>query len=353
MPINRGMRSRQTSRIPTTITIPSSLVISSGTSPQTLTAVVRDQTGAVMATPPDAWQSSDPGIITAVVPGTVTYIAVGTANITASLTTSGVTITSNTCAATATSGSFAAPDILDVNFATATVSGGVITGSVGTLTNPFFGSQNFAVPSDPTGGGFGKVLQMDYNPVAFSNDFYVFVSLPTPLGYGARLCVRGLVYYLATAHPDDNRKTIGIFSNALGGGGAAVDLEIHKVLEGPPFNAPGFRYHVRDVPGGVSTDHDGSMTINPVHDGQWYTIEMEILCNSVDGATDGFLKVYLNGGVSPSFTLTGLSPISDTGGSVRLTSVRFGTQCSNVLGTSYIDTRYFQRCAVSTQRIGP
>ena len=150
MPINRGMRSRTSGRTATSIVVsPPTLSIVSGTFQ--LTAVVKDQTGTVMAgTQPDAWHTSNAGVVTVNATGLVTFVAVGTANVTASLTTAGGTITSNTCVVTATTGT----NFLRSNF------------SSGAITPPFydpFGQGRWDVIDDPTGSGRGKIARVLYS----------------------------------------------------------------------------------------------------------------------------------------------------------------------------------------------
>jgi hypothetical protein len=96
MPVRRGMRMRSTTRVPQTIVVsPSTLALASGTSQ--LAALVYDQTGTVMAgTQPSGWHSTNTGVVTVSATGLVTFVGVGTANVTATL----GAITSNTCVVT-------------------------------------------------------------------------------------------------------------------------------------------------------------------------------------------------------------------------------------------------------------
>lgn len=91
-----------TAQIATTIVVsPSTLSIAIGTAQ--LTAVVKDQTGAVMAgVQPSAWQSANTGVVTVNSSGLVTYVGGGgPVNVTATLSTANGTVTSNACAVTA------------------------------------------------------------------------------------------------------------------------------------------------------------------------------------------------------------------------------------------------------------
>jgi hypothetical protein len=148
MPVRRGMRMRSTSRVPTTIVIQSTLSITSGTFQ--MTAIVKDQTGTTMAgTLPDAWHSSNTAAVTVSSTGLVTFVAVGSSNVTASLTTPGGTITSNTCAVTATTGT---------NFVRSDFS----SGSYSPQFYDPFGASRWTIIDDPTGSGRGKIAKVIY-----------------------------------------------------------------------------------------------------------------------------------------------------------------------------------------------
>jgi len=283
MPINRGMRSRTSGRSPASIVVsPGTLSIVTGTFQ--LTAVVKDQTGTVMAgAQPDAWHTSDAGVVTVSSTGLVTFVAVGTANIAASLTTVSGTITSNTCAVTATTGT---------NFVRSDFS----SGSIGPQFYDVFGQGRWDVIDDPTGSGRGKIARVRYitDGVIQFDDNEALLPTPPPFTRtaGQEVWFQGDFYLGSTARMDPS-------------GNASVQRKLirfgwdgtqpHQFTCVPTSFGPQLVIANRVNDTGSATLDFIDTNLFALANQTWYTIKMQLRVNSAIGTSDGIVRIWMNG----------------------------------------------------------
>jgi hypothetical protein len=346
---------KYTGQTATTIAItPTTLSLSSGSS--TLTAVVKDQFGVTMGSlAPDAWHTSNPAAFSVNSSGVVTFVAAGVANITASLTIGGTTITSNICAVTGSGGGYATPDILIFDFETMTAMGPAnFTGSPSgqTLTDAY-ADPKITIIADPTPRATGHVAQYIYNTTPGSSDdkFLAYYGVPTQ-AYGAHLWTRGKVFIPTRSAPwssSDNRKLMRI-NNGWGAGLNGQDVIIRRADSNNLYYTSQQFVNGSQGPGGDLTGYTGSDMANDA----WATIELHLRMSSAKDALDGLLELYFNGASTPSFSLTTSMDFNTAAGSgnAGVPIVAWGDQLTPV-SASYDDYRYWDDLAISTTRIGP
>jgi len=259
---------------------------------------------------------------------------------------------------------YAPPDIVDVDFSIdPSVIGGmnVFPGAVGSLSDPFNDGRSFKI-ADPTGSAPTPfVLKLQYSidyPTSPESDIYVYKQFATAYGYNVDLWTRCYIYLptgTGNYGTSTNRKLMGLFTNVTGrvGGSSDCDFELHR-RDIDANGTPELWAFIRDIPNpsGVET----AANLDPMPDNQWYLIETHTHTNSADGVADGYMEVYYGGASTPTLTITGKQMIADTGGVTRLDNYQFGKQLN---GSSFdpsgptSEDRYFAKCAISTQRIGP
>ena len=273
------MRSRTSGRTAASIVVsPATLSIVSGTFQ--LTALVKDQTGTVMAgTQPDAWHTSNAGVVTVNATGLVTFIAVGTANVTASLTTAGGTITSNTCVVTGTVGT---------NYVRSDFS----SGSISPQFYDVFAQGRWTVIDDPTGSGRGKVAKVQYftNGTTQVDDNQAL--LPTPpgfsIGLGAEVWFQGDVYIDPAARMDPSGANLvqrKLFRFGWDGT-QPHPFEAELSSFGPAFLLVNYSrlddVHYTDIDTGVAA----------LTSGVWHQFRQQLRMNSTFAATDGISRIW-------------------------------------------------------------
>jgi len=273
------MRSRTSARTPTSITIPTSLSLTSGTFQ--LTAIVKDNTGATMAgTAPDAWHTSSPSVVTVSSTGLVTFVAVGTSNVTASLTTVGGTITSNTCVVTGSAG---------VNYVRSDFESGSYSPE---FSNPYVSSgERWTIVNDPTGGGHGKVAQVQYftNGVTQFDDNQALINVPyIRRNAGESIWFQGDLHIPTGTNMSDSfcqRKLLYWGWNGTQPQPYAMVLDSfgHQISIATRVNSTGnsIQYYV----------DEGVFSLNA---GIWYRVKAHVQPNTDITAADGIVQIYMD-----------------------------------------------------------
>jgi len=295
--VNAGRHpAKYTGRVATTIAVtPTSLSISSGTS--ALTAVVLDQFGVAMAgVAPDSWSSSGPGVVTVNSSGVVTFVGIGgPVNVTASLSSAG--ITSNPCAVTGTGAS--GTNLFKLDFNTMTASGPTnFTGSPNgqTANDPW--AAGIDIVADPFGTGRGNVGRIHFvtNPAGgvYDSNFALFPSSPSiNIGLGSEIWFSGEFALDALADMTDSSTQVlrKLFRFGWGGGSGVFPyaLEFEAVLHGASSLG------IQQETGSLASSHEDLISITALTAGVWHTVKAQLKINSSFTATDGIARFWLDG----------------------------------------------------------
>lgn len=201
-------------------------------------------------------------------------------------------------------------------------------------------SSSVTVVDDPTGAGKGKVAQFSY---ANGTDINRWIM---PANHSARhFFFAGDMYFPSgTANFTNNavqRKLVYIRTQP----GVGVVAGVVISLWGDKLSA----WIVN------SDGTTGSYGLAQVSAGAWHRLEVEVQANSAYSASDGVLRVWLDGALVHERTGVKLYS-TDPGGAFHYDEWGVGYQRESAPGeaaSSISEVRYFDRVSFSTKRVGP
>jgi uncharacterized protein YjdB len=292
-----------------------------------LSVLLKDSNGNTLTGRTITWSSSNTGVATVSSSGRVSAVKAGSATITATSEGRSGTAGVGVQAAGPTSPSMLAQH----NFNDGTL-GPYSTGSPGTVT----------VINDPTGAGRGKVVSLRYQHDGTgspdSNRQFLYVNTQhggSGIGFGQSIFFKGDLYVPKPA--------------------ANVEKSMRKLLywQKPAQSTTGFSV-LKTAGTSVELEfyNDSRFRIlknfAQIQWDRWHTIEKEMTVNSSPTASDGVIRIWLDGVLV--LEETGLRLIGTTGNREYFDRFLVGQQMQN--STPYDELRYWDRAAFATQRVG-
>jgi hypothetical protein len=314
--------------VPTTIVLdPTSLALAVGNTAQ-VTATVYDQFGAVMA---------------------------------------GEVVNVRTSEATVASVGVESGGILDIssaNIARYTFEGATVTsteisqgGAVGTLTMPTSWAADMSIVTDPLVTGRGDVLRINYGANASGQgtvDRSVGVDTSGSYGLGSTIYVASEFLIPAGSASDATQQRKLMY---LKGGWDVIQendrYRVAPLLRGTNLYVSAKKEHSN---GSTTVFYDEQAVIGTVTFGQWFSLEVMATINSTQAATDGALKLWLDGDLVVN--LTGLNWTDTSWGTSDASWVwyewSYGDQAQDDDSSTGRpqEYRYLNNVAASTSRIG-
>lgn len=179
----------------------------------------------------------------------------------------------------------AAANLVDVNFEIAetnTPFSRTFPGSTGYVYDPWEDTSRITVVADPTGSGQGNVGRIKYNPAGGGLDINRGFGYQRDLAYGEEMWFLGKLYF-------DSFETLGTDIGKLlywQGGAYAI-----PVLRGNGVANTGTLELECGRPSSATFENN----LGVLNAGQWYTLEMYVKMNTLDGNGDGVCSFWLNG----------------------------------------------------------
>jgi hypothetical protein len=240
------------------------------------------------------------------------------------------------CGASFTPSNFASPDIASHDF-----ENGVFSPFSTSTPNAVF------VVDDPTPRASGKVVQINYIGTQDVNRAFKWIRTGTYNTPGTSFFVRGKLYlpYNPT-WPTNMRKLLYI--NASSGISGAPNA----VVKSRNVNASGqailqSENYPKTVTGGSQLSTHGAFDFDT-----WVTLEAEVLFNSAVDVADGGFRVWIDG-VLVHERLNFYPWLRSLTGGAGIKTMYFGHQWEGGATDTVNESRYWDDCAISSQRIGP
>jgi hypothetical protein len=292
-----------------------------------LSVLLRDSDGNTLTGRTVTWSSSNTGVATVSSSGRVSAVKAGSATITA--TSEGRSGTAGV--AVQTSGTTGPSTLAHHDFNDGTL-GPFSTGSPGSVT----------VIDDPTGAGRGKVVSLRYRHDGTgspdSNRQFLYVNTQhggSGIGFGQSIFFKGDLYIPKPAADVEKsmRKLLYWQKPAKASSGFSVLKTAGTSIELEFYNDSKFRI---------------LKNLAQIQWDRWHTIEKELTINSSPTASDGVIRIWLDGVLI--LEDKGLRLIATTGDREYFDRFMVGQQMQN--STPYDELRYWDRSAFSTQRVG-